>query len=120
MQDKSLLYLYDLPKEKVTSTQIATKIKELTGYEIADPQIRRDPNKPFYTAIIKINDPEKFKQVALTMKYFDIIGKPCRALPYDRDLPAPTEIKSLKTTSLLKRSTKTSNLKTLKRSWMRN
>jgi polyadenylate-binding protein len=87
MQDKNLLYLYDLPKDSITSTKIATKIKEAADYELAEPpQIRRDPNKPFYSAIVKINDPEKFKKVAEKMKYFDIDGKPCRSLPFDREL----------------------------------
>jgi len=87
MQDKNLLYLYDLPKDTITSTKIATKIKEVADYDLPDPpQIKRDPNKPFYTAMVKINDPEKFKQVATKMKYFDIDGKQCRALPFGRDL----------------------------------
>lgn len=87
MNDKTLLFLYDLPKEDVTSTKISTVFKEKAKYDLIDPpQIRRDPNKPFYTAIVKINDQEKFKEVAKAMKYFEIEGKPCRALPYDRDL----------------------------------
>jgi len=85
--DKSLLYLYDLPKGEVTSVQITTKIKDLTGYELTEPpQIRRQAERLFYTAIVKINDPEKFKEISEKIKYFDINDKPCRALPYDRDL----------------------------------
>ena len=57
MADKNLLYLYDLPKENITSTKIATTIKEKCDFELTEPpQIRRDPNRPFYSAIIKIND----------------------------------------------------------------
>ena len=57
MTDKNLLYLYDLPKDTITSTKIATTIKDKTGLELNEPpQIRRDPNKPFYSAILKIND----------------------------------------------------------------
>jgi hypothetical protein len=85
--DKNLLYLYELPKDSLTSTKIAAKIKDTTTYELQEPpQIRRDANKPFYSAIIKINDQNKFKDIAKAMKYFDIDGKPCRALPYDREL----------------------------------
>jgi hypothetical protein len=55
--DKNLIYLYDLPKEIYTTTKIASKIKEKTGYELQEPaQVRRDPSRPFYSAIIKIND----------------------------------------------------------------
>ena len=50
------------------------------------PQIRRNIDRLFYTAIIKINDLEKFQKVAKAMKYFTIEGKPCRALPFDREL----------------------------------
>lgn len=89
MTDKNILYLYDLPKDTVSSVKIASKIKELTKHEVADPpQIRRDPNKPFYTAQVKINEPERFKEIANTLKYFDIDGKPCRALPYSKELTA--------------------------------
>lgn len=51
MTDKNILYLYDLPKDTVSSVKIANKIKELTDLDLGEPpQIRRDPNKPFYTA----------------------------------------------------------------------
>ena len=89
MQDKTLLYLYDLPKERTTSTVLASKIKELTKCDLNEPaQIRRDPNKPFYTAIVKINEMDKFKEVCQAMKYFEIDGKPCRGLPYTKELLA--------------------------------
>jgi len=86
---KNILYLYDLPKENITSVTIAQKIKDVTKYDIQDqPQIKRDMNKPFYTAMVRINDSEKFKEVAHAMKYFDINGKPCRALPYMKEVTA--------------------------------
>jgi hypothetical protein len=89
MQDKTLLYLYDLPKERTTSCALASKIKELTKCDLNEPaQIRRDPNKPFYTAIVKINEMDKFKEVCQAMKYFEIDGKPCRGLPYTKELLA--------------------------------
>ena len=103
MSDKTLLFLYDLPKDKVTSNVIASIIKEKGKYDLVEPpQIRRDPNKPFYTAIVKINDPEKFKEVASAMKYFEIEGKPCRALPYDRDLIGANRSQTAKSNVFLK------------------
>lgn len=86
LPEKNLIYFYELPKDNTTSTKLADKIKSLTDYNISEhPQIRRDPNKTFYSAIIKINDP-KFKEIASKIKYFDIEGKQCRALPFDREL----------------------------------
>jgi len=38
--------------------------------------------------MIKINDLEKFKKVAQDLKYFDISGKQCRALPYMKEVTA--------------------------------
>ena len=52
-QNKNLLYIYDLPQKEYTSVQLAKIIKDLTGYEIERmPQVRRDLNKPFYSAVI--------------------------------------------------------------------
>ena len=50
------------------------------------PQIRRDPNKNFYTAVIKIENTDKLKEVAQKLRYFKIDGLPCRALPYNPEL----------------------------------
>jgi polyadenylate-binding protein len=36
--------------------------------------------------MVKINDNEKFKRACEKMRYFEIDGKPCRALPFDKDL----------------------------------
>jgi len=36
--------------------------------------------------MVKINDPEKFKKSCEKMRYFEIDGKPCRALPFDKEL----------------------------------
>ncbi len=58
----TLLYFYDLPKDIISSVFLATKIKDITGIEIdIVPQIRRDPNRHFFTAVVKFNDVEKFK-----------------------------------------------------------
>eukprot|EP00347_Sterkiella_histriomuscorum_P009662 403340349 len=78
----NILYLFDLPKDNLISVIIAQTIKDRTNYEIQDqPQIKRDMNEPFYTARVRINDNDMFKQIARKMKYFEINGKPCRAIP---------------------------------------
>jgi len=60
---KNYLYLYDLPKAECTSAVIATIIMNKTGFILdRKPQIRRDLNRPFYTAIVIIQDPDKFTQ----------------------------------------------------------
>ena len=86
-ETKNILFLYDLPKESTTSQRIATIVKELGGYDLGlnnPPQIRRDPNKHFFNAIIKINEPAKFNEVAEKLRTFEIDGKCCRALPFDK------------------------------------
>jgi polyadenylate-binding protein len=50
------------------------------------PQIKKDLTKPFYTAMVNIKDTEQFQKACESMRYFDIEGKPCRALPFDRQL----------------------------------
>eukprot|EP00347_Sterkiella_histriomuscorum_P002960 403366140 len=80
---ENILHLYDLPKEDITIIQIAKIIKQKAQYDIKEmPIIKRNANKPFYTAMVKINDTQrKFDQIAKAMKYFEINGKQCRALP---------------------------------------
>lgn len=85
--DTNIIYLYDLSSKNFTSTALAKVIKDLTGYSLEHmPQVRRDPSKPFYTAVIKIDNPDKFVEVAQKLRYFSLEGKPCRALPYQTDL----------------------------------
>ena len=85
--DTNIIYLYDLPNKTFTSTALAKVIKEQTGYNLEHmPQVRRDPGKPFYTAVIKIDNPDKFLEVSQKLRYFQLEGKPCRALPYQTDL----------------------------------
>jgi hypothetical protein len=84
---QNILYLYDLPKDSATSVKIAKVFKDQAGLELdMPPQIRRDITKPFYSAMVKINDPDKFKTACEKMRYFEIESKPCRALPFDKDL----------------------------------
>jgi len=85
--DTNIIYLYDLSSKNYTSTALAKVIKDLTGYNLEHmPQVRRDPGKPFYTAVIKIDNPDTFIEVAQKLRYFQLEGKPCRALPYQTDL----------------------------------
>lgn len=102
-QKQQLLYLYDLPKDRVTSVQIAKIIREKAGYELQEPVQFRD-NRPlpnglpsdFQYGICKV-DIASLPQVAQAVKYFTMDlgnssaeGKPvqwqCRALPFDREL----------------------------------
>ena len=58
---QNYLYLYDLPKDKTTSTQLASVLQSKTGIVLSRmPQIRRDLNRPFYSAIMTIPEEEKF------------------------------------------------------------
>jgi hypothetical protein len=78
-ETRPLLYLYDLPKNLVTSVKIASIIKQKCGYELTEPAQFRDKKpslineqSPLYmTGIIKI-DPNELQNVARAMKYFDI------------------------------------------------
>ena len=84
---KNYLYLYDLPKTECTSAVIATIIMKSTGFILdRKPQIRRDLNRPFYTAIVIIPDSDSFQKACLALRYFEMDGKMCRALPYDNEL----------------------------------
>lgn len=102
-QEKSLIYLYDLPKNNVTSVKIAEIIKRLSGYEIQEPvqfrECKPHPTtglaSPFTLGIIKV-EPSEWKRISEAIKYFtfdegtEINGVKrqweCRALPFDRDL----------------------------------
>ena len=56
MQENQI-YLYDLPKDKVSSTKIAEAFKEQAGVKLdPKPQIKMDPTRPFYSAMVIIKD----------------------------------------------------------------
>lgn len=81
------LYLYDLPKNSTNSNQIALIIKDKTGYVLEiKPQIRRELNRPFCSAIVNIPDNDAFKAACQALRYFDYDGKHCRGLPFDNAL----------------------------------
>ena len=50
------------------------------------PQIKKDITKPFYSGIVNIKDPVQYQIACEKMRYFEIDGKPCRALQFDRNL----------------------------------
>ena len=85
---QNYLYVYDLPKEYATSTQLAKYLQEKTDIVLSRfPQIRRDINRPFYSAIMTIPEEDKFQVACKELRYFELApGKPSRALPYDNDL----------------------------------
>jgi RNA recognition motif-containing protein len=81
------LYLYDLPKQTTNSNQIAMIIKDKTGFVLEiKPQIRRELNRPFCTAIVNIADNESFSKAVKELRYFEYEGKMCRGLPFDNSL----------------------------------
>jgi RNA recognition motif-containing protein len=104
MTDKYLLYLYDLPRDTVTSIKISELLKkEVKETSFEPPQIRRDANKPFYTAVLKFNEPNDFKNAVEKFKYFEFEGKQCRALPFDKDLLGSNRINTNKNNVFVKR-----------------
>lgn len=81
--------MYDLPKDKISSIKVAECFKDKAGVILGDsqrPQIKYDITKPFYSAMVNIKDAEQFKTACEKMRYFEIDGKQCRALPFDRQL----------------------------------
>jgi len=55
---QNLIYLYDLPKENISSTKLAMVFKEQAGVILESrPQIRKDVTRPFYSGIVNIKDP---------------------------------------------------------------
>ena len=100
----NLIYLYDLPKGDISSTKIAMIFKEQAGIVLEQrPQIRKDITKPFYSGIVSIKDPVQFDIACQKMKYFDVDGKPCRALQFDRNLIGPNKEK-LQSTNIFVRN----------------
>ena len=89
MDVQQLIYLYDLPKDSISSNKIADTFKErcqIIFEQNQQPQIKRDLSKPFYSAMVVIKDPKKFAEACEKMRYFEIDGKQCRALPFDKQL----------------------------------
>ena len=78
MDAQQLIYLYDLPKDKITCNMIAHTFKEKSGIILdanQKPQIKRDLTKPFFTAMVSIKDPKKFSEACEKMKYFEVRGR---------------------------------------------
>ena len=85
MDASQLIYLYDLPKDEISCNKIALTFKQKSGIVLeSKPQIKRDITRRFYTAIVNIKDSRQFEEACDKMKYFEINGKQCRALPFDK------------------------------------
>ncbi len=90
-QRENLLYLYDLPKD-VHQVAIAKIIFNKTGILITKPpQIKRDFMRPMYNAYVNFDGHEDHKELGLAqcfekMRYFDIDGKPCRGLKFNKNM----------------------------------
>ena len=82
------IYLYELPKSKVTSVGIAKLIEEKCGIKLdVPPQIKRDILRPFYSAMIRVTNSENHKKIVEALRYFDYDSEShCRALPFDKDI----------------------------------
>jgi polyadenylate-binding protein len=86
-QQQNLIFLYDLPRDETDSRKIAMAFKERCGILLeTKPQIKKNLTTPFYTAIVNIKDPIAFNKAIEAMKYFEIEGKQCRALQFDKQL----------------------------------
>lgn len=87
MDPQQLIYLYDLPKDNITCNKIAHIFKEKSGVILdSKPQIKRDLTRPFCSAMVSIKDTKQFNDACEKLKYFDVDGKSCRALPFDKQL----------------------------------
>jgi len=86
--DQNFIYVYDLPKDGISSTKLAVAFEEQAKVSLVDgkPQIRRDLTRPFYSGIVQIKDEVKFNEAAEAMRYFKINDKWCRALKFDKQL----------------------------------
>lgn len=93
-EKRNYLYLYDLPKKEVTSVKLAEAFKS-AGVDIGvkKPQINRDLFKPFYSAVMHIEDPASYELAKDKMRYFNLDGCQVRALPFDKDLRGEAKAK---------------------------
>ncbi len=90
LPDEKVFYIYDLPKSVTTDILLSKKIQDITGSELKKlPQIIKNPDKPFYSAIITFPN-ERFEKVSKKLRHFEINlegGKyTLRGLPYDKEL----------------------------------
>jgi polyadenylate-binding protein len=93
-EKRNYMYLYDLPKDKISSVKIAEAFKA-EGVNIGDkkPQINRDLIKPFYSAVVHIEDAKMFELAKEKMRYPVFDGCQSRALPFDKDLRGEAKAK---------------------------
>ena len=78
----TLFYLYDLPKDSVTSIQIHEAFSKI-GIDIKTrPQIKRAHFTPFYSAKVKLNNVTDMAKAKKEFKYPKICGRQARGLPW--------------------------------------
>ena len=78
----TLFYLYDLPKDSVTSIQIHESFSKI-GIDIKTrPQIKRAHFTPFYSAKVKLNNVTDKAKAKKEFRYPKICGRQCRGLPW--------------------------------------
>ena len=83
------VYLYDLPKVEYSSHKLAEALKEQAGIVLNDvPIINRDIKKQFFKGYMKISCPryEDYIEMCEKIRYFEICGKECRSLRFEKDL----------------------------------
>jgi RNA recognition motif-containing protein len=92
---QNVVYFYGLPANNVTSNQLRQKISEMAGIDLKQsnqPQIRRDLNKPEWSALVKLDSEDDAKKVHETMRFFnwfETAGQPVseiRTLLYDPEI----------------------------------
>ena len=99
----NIVYFYDLPPHEVTSTQLARKIREVINVHITEkPQIYRDPNKIFWSAVVKFDDTASFELACKAFRYFmykgddaSVPARPIRALPFMTELKGENLLKNI-------------------------
>ena len=90
------MYLYDLPRNEYTSHKIARIVKDKTGITLNEPpNILRDVQKKFLNGFMKIECDtfDEYMSVCEKMRFFEIDGKECRALPFEENIFANDDIK---------------------------
>jgi len=85
---QKLLYIYDLPKS-TTSAQIAGVIKEKAKISLNEKPLinRKNPDLPFLSAMVKIENDKQLEEAKNILKYFkyDDVSF-CRTLAFDKDM----------------------------------
>ena len=88
------VYLYDLPKVEYQSHRLARVMKEQAGIVLNDvPIIFRDIKKQFFKGFMKISCGkfEDYVEMCEKIRYFEICGKQCRALRFEKEITSKSK-----------------------------